>query len=110
MVLLGLPGCTGFSLVAASTVCSPAAACGLLAVVAPLAVEQGLQGSDLQQLWLPALSNSSVVVAHGLSCSTARGTFPGQGLSPRLRHWQADSLPLSHQGSPSLIPLSEVYL
>ena len=79
MVLLGLPGCMGFSLVAASTACSPAAACGLLVAVASLAVEQGLQGTDLQQLWLLALSNSSVVVAHGLSCSTAHGIFPGLG-------------------------------
>ena len=26
--------------------------------------------------------------------------FPDQGLNPCLLHWQADSLPLSHQGSP----------
>ena len=26
--------------------------------------------------------------------------FPTQGLNPRLLHWQADSLPLSHKGSP----------
>ena len=25
--------------------------------------------------------------------------FPTQGLNPQLLHWQADSLPLSHQGS-----------
>ena len=59
--------------------------------------------------WL--CSTGSAVVAHGLSCSTARGIFPGQGLSPRLRQWQADALPLSHQGSPlSFTPLSELYL
>ena len=28
--------------------------------------------------------------------------FPTQGLNPSLLHWQADSLPLSHSGSPSL--------
>ena len=33
----------------------------------------------------------SVVVAHGLSCSTARGIFPDQGSNPCLLHWQADS-------------------
>ena len=27
-------------------------------------------------------------------------TFPTQGLTPHLLHWQVDSLPLSHQGSP----------
>ena len=36
----------------------------------------------------------------GLRCSTARGVFPDQGLNLCLLHWQADSLPLSHQGSP----------
>ena len=34
-----------------------------------------------------------------LSCSTACGIFPDQGLNLCLLHWQADSLPLSHQGS-----------
>ena len=42
----------------------------------------------------------SVVVAHGLSCSAACGIFPDQGSNPCLLHWQADSQPLRHQGSP----------
>ena len=29
-----------------------------------------------------------------------RGDLPNPGLNPHLLHWQADSLPLSHQGSP----------
>ena len=29
-----------------------------------------------------------------------QGIFPTQGLNPCLLHWQAGSLPLSHQGSP----------
>ena len=33
----------------------------------------------------------SVVVAHGLSCSTACGIFPDQGSNPCPLHWQADS-------------------
>ena len=33
----------------------------------------------------------SVVVAHGLSCSAACGTFPDQGSNPCPLHWQADS-------------------
>ena len=37
---------------------------------------------------------------HGLICSTACGIFPDQELKPCLLHWQVDSLPLSHQGSP----------
>ena len=39
-------------------------------------------------------------MVHGLSCSVACGILPDQGLNPCLPHWQADSLPLSHQGSP----------
>ena len=42
----------------------------------------------------------SVVVAHGPSCSTACGIFPDQGSNACPLHWQADSQPLRHQGSP----------
>ena len=44
----------------------------------------------------------SVIVAHGPSCSAARGIFPDQGSNPCPLHWQADSQPLCHQGSPLL--------
>ena len=37
--------------------------------------------------------------AHGLSCSGACGIFSDQGSNPCLLYWQADSLPLSHEGS-----------
>ena len=42
----------------------------------------------------------SAIVAHGPSCSVACGIFPDQGSNPRPLHWQADSQPLRHQGSP----------
>ena len=42
----------------------------------------------------------SVVVVHGLSCSTACTIFPDQELNPCPLHWQLDFYPLSHQGSP----------
>ena len=42
----------------------------------------------------------SVVVAHGPSCSAACGIFPDQGSNPCALHWQVDSQPLRHQGSP----------
>ena len=42
----------------------------------------------------------SVVVAHGPSCSAACGILPNQGSNPCPLHWQADSQPLRHQGSP----------
>ena len=45
----------------------------------------------------------SVVVVHGLSCSAACGIFPDQGSNPCPLHWQADSQPLHHQGSPRII-------
>ena len=44
----------------------------------------------------------SVVVAHGPSCSAACGIFPDQGSNRCPLHWQADSQPLCHQGSPHL--------
>ena len=37
-------------------------------------------------------------MAPGFSCSTACGIFSDQELNPCLLHWQADSLPLRHQG------------
>ena len=42
----------------------------------------------------------SVAVAHGPSCSAACGIFPDQGSNPCPLLLQADSQPLSHQGSP----------
>ena len=45
-------------------------------------------------------STGSIVVVRWLSCSTACGIFPDQGSNPCLLHWQVDSLPLSHLGSP----------
>ena len=44
----------------------------------------------------------SAIVAHGPSCSAACGIFPDQGSNPCPLHWQADSQPLRHQGSPIL--------
>ena len=45
----------------------------------------------------------SVGVAHGLSCSAACGILPDQDSNPCPLHWQADSQPLHHQGSPYFI-------
>ena len=47
----------------------------------------------------------SVMVPHGPSCSAACGIFPDQGLNPCPLHWQADSQPLRHQGSPLYVIL-----
>ena len=51
----------------------------------------------------------SVVVAHGPSCSAACGIFPDQGSNPCPLHWQADSQPLRHQGSPENFLLTYFY-
>ena len=56
--------------------------------------------------WPPLLRSTgsrrtgSIAVAHGPSCSVACGIFPDQGSNPCPLHWQADSQPLRHQGSP----------
>ena len=54
---------------------------------------------------LPSRSTGSrragpAAVAHGPSCSAACGILPNQGSNPCALHWQADSQPLRHQGSP----------
>ena len=52
----------------------------------------------------------SVVVAHGPSSSTACGILPDQGSNPCPLHWQADSQPLRHQGSPLFTLLYRKFL
>ena len=44
----------------------------------------------------------SVIMAHGPSRSMACGILPDQGSNPCPLHWQADSQPLRHQGSPQM--------
>ena len=53
-------------------------------------------------------SAGSVVVAHGPSCSAACGIFPDQSSNPCPLHWQADSQPLCHQGSPIIAIFNEL--
>ena len=65
---------------------------GLLVVVASLAVGHRLWGTQ-----------ASVVVVRGLSCLEAcQISVPGPGIKPVPPHWQVDSYPLDHQGSPSI--------
>ena len=40
-------------------------------------------------------------MVHGLSCSAACGIFLDQGLNLCPLHWEVDSQPLRHQGSPN---------
>ena len=82
--MLGLPGCVrAFSIVEKR--------------VYSLVVVQGLLLP-----WLLLLGAQAwVVVVCGLTCSMEWGLFLDQGWNLCLLHWQADSLPLSHQGSPA---------
>ena len=52
----------------------------------------------------------SQALEHRVSRSTACGIFPDQGSNPRLLPWQADSLPLSHLGSPRFCFLCQIHL
>ena len=89
MAVLGLRFCArGLSLVAASGGHSSSRCVGL-SLSQPLL----LQSTGSRRA-------GSVIVAHGLSCSAACGIFPDQGSNPCPLHWQADSQPLRHQGSP----------
>ena len=64
----------------------------------------GLSPSRPLLLWSTGSRRAgSVVVAHGPSCSAACGILPDQGSNPCPLHWQADSQPLRHQGSPQPI-------
>ena len=74
---------------------------GLLIVVVSLLGEHGLSGARAPIVVVPGLwSTGSVVVVARLRCPVACGIFPDQGSNPYLLHWQADSLPVSRQGSP----------
>ena len=89
MAALGLRFCArAFSLVAASGGHSSSRCVGL-SLSRPLLLRS--TGSR---------RTGSVVVAHGPSCSAACGIFPDQGSNPCPLHWQANSQPLRHQGSP----------
>ena len=64
----------------------------------------GLSLSRPLLLWSTGSRHAgSAVVAHGLSCSVACGIFPDQGSNPCPLHWQADSQPLRHEGSPIIV-------
>ena len=94
----GSLGCMDFSLVVVSQGYSLVAVRGLLIVVASVAAEDRLFGVQTSIVGAPRLqSTGSITVAHGLSCSMACGIFQTQGSNLCLLHWEAHSLPLSHQ-------------
>ena len=99
--MLGLHCCSGFSPAVVSL--SPVVVHRLLIEEASPVAQHGLQGAGFSSwgVWAQWLQfPGSLVWAHRLSRPSACGIFPDQGSNPCLLHWQADSLPLSHQGSP----------
>ena len=89
MAALGLCCCM-LSLVATKRGYSPGAVRGLLTAVASAVVEHGSRTCGLSSYGTWA------------ECSIACGIFLDQGSNSHFLHWQVDSLPLSHQGSPGL--------
>ena len=52
---------------------------------------------------------SQVRILEWIAFLFSRGIFLTQGSNPCLLHWQADSLPLSHQGSPSVLSVLQIF-
>ena len=75
--------------------------CRLLIEAASLVSERRLQGPWASVVVALGLQNAdSVVVVHRLSSSASCGIFLNKESNPCPLHWQADSYPLWHQGSP----------
>ena len=69
--------------------------CCLVAESCPTLRLHGLKPTKSLRPWDSPGKNA------GVSCHfLLQGIFPTQGLNLCLLHWQADSLPLGHQGSP----------
>ena len=96
-----LPGFFSFPLVAENRGYSLVEEGRLLLAVASLVAEHRPWGSGLQELQLPGCKAQTVDAAQGLGCSMACGVLSGQGSNLCLLNWQADSSPLSHEGSPT---------
>ena len=78
----------------------------------------GLFWDPLRTLWDPLTYSPPGFSVHGIFPGKNNGVgcyfllqeiFPDQGLNLRLLHWQVDSLPLSHQGSPHPTLYSFIY-
>ena len=68
----------------------------------PTLLPPGLEPARLLYPWDPPGKNT------GVGCHfLLQGIFLTQGSNPQLLHWQADSLPLNHVGSPMLANVSK---
>ena len=61
-------------------------------------------GFSCSRAWALGMQ-ASVAVMHGLSCPTAFGIFWDHGSDLYPLHWQMDSKPWNHQGSPNMVVL-----
>ena len=85
-----------------------------LVIAVPSLAEHGLRGLHASAVAVGELSScSSWALEHRLnsygtqaSCSSVCGIFWDQGSNMYLLHWQMDSLPLGHLGSPQQHSLS----
>ena len=98
MAVLSLRCHVGFSLVVASEGSSLVAVCGFLTAVGSLGAEHGLQGIQASAERLPG-SGAQASLLQGMWDLPDPVTH-GSNTCPL--HWPADSLPLSHQGSPKV--------
>ena len=93
------------SLVVTAGAYYPVAVYGLLIAVASHCGPQNLECLGTEVAVSGFWSTGLIIAAHWLRCSVACGIFQDEGSNPCLLQWQVDSLPLSHEGSLSLIKL-----
>ena len=103
-LVLGLCCCTGFSLVEASRGYSSVQSEGFpcCGAQAPGPWASVAAACGLSSCGPRALEHRQYSWGMGLVALQPVGSSPDQRLNPHLLHWLEDSLPLSHQGSPSI--------
>ena len=95
LAVLCLRCCVGFSLVVVSRG-YPSLQWGSFSLQWLLLQSTGSRSRGLVVVAPGLQSTGSVIVVHGLTCSTASGIFPDQGSNLCLLMWQMDFPPLSH--------------
>ena len=103
LALLGLWRCVGFSPVVPSGGSSVAAVCRLLRQWLPQLRSRALGCSGVSSCSSHALEHRLNNCLSGLAALQHMWDLPDPGIEPVSLHWQANSLPLSHQGGPAYI-------
>ena len=67
-------------------------------------------GVSFSLQWLLLFQSTGSIVGAQELCSQACGIFLDQGSNPSPLHWQVDSQPLDHQGSPNSLTNSRIFL